>query len=94
MAQKQLLRSTFDSVSEEIKKTLKPQLKQLIDNYRNGQNKRDSVKKAIVLQDHLKELEGLVEEVSKKEEGEAPLQGDNALPSKSLDESHLKSKSG
>lgn len=88
-ALKERLRSQFDSVTEEIKNILKPKLKQLIDNYREGQSRRDSVKKAIELHDHLKSLEDLVEEVSKKKESEETLQGDHALPSKSIEEFSL-----
>jgi hypothetical protein len=83
------LESDLESASKEIQGTLKPQLKRLLNEYRESQEKKDSVKKAIELQDRLREYEGLVEEVAQKEKSEAAASGDNILPSKGIEEFSL-----
>lgn len=83
--QKTLHKSTFDTASKDIQDDLKPQLKQLLDDYREGQTKRTAVQKAIELLDRLNELEELVEEVTKKEKTEEQPQGDNVLPATGIE---------
>jgi len=86
---KTYLESVLESVSKEIQGTLKPQLKRLLNEYRENQEKKDSVKKAIELQKRLREYQGLVEEVAQKEKSEAEASGDNVLPAKGIEEFSL-----
>lgn len=83
------LESDFEAASKEIQITLKPQLKRLLNEYRESQEKKDSVKKAIELQDRLREYEGFVEEVVRKEKSEAEAAGGNVLPAKRIEDFSL-----
>lgn len=83
------LESDLESASKEIQGTLKPQLKRLLSEYRESQEKKDSVKKAIELQDRLREYEGLIEELAQKEKSEAEASGDNVLPAKGIEDFSL-----
>jgi len=86
---KSSLESELESVSKEIHSTLKPQLKRLLNDYRQGQEKKDSAKKAIELHDRIKEYESLVKEVAKQEKSEAEDLGGSILPAKGIEDFSL-----
>lgn len=83
------LESDLESANKKIRATLKPNLKRLLNAYRESQETKDSVKRAIELQDRLREYEGLVEEVAQKEKSGAEASGDYVLPAKGIDEFSL-----
>ena len=83
------LESDMESAIKEIQGTLKPRLKRLLNEYRESQQKKDSVKKAIELQERLREYKELIEEVARKEKSEAEASGGNVFPAKVIEEFSL-----
>lgn len=86
---KQSLESTFESARRNIQESLKPQLKRLLTEYREREQKIASVKIALELQNRLREYKELVEEFTKQEKSEADASAGNALPAKGIDDFSL-----
>lgn len=84
-----LLQSDMESAIKEIQGVLKPRLKRLLNEYRESQQKKDAVKKAIELQERLREYEELIEEVAQKEKSEVEASGGNVFPAKVIEEFSL-----
>jgi len=87
--QKKAFEFDLETASKEIQIKLKPQLKRILSEYREALQNKDSVKKAIELLDRLKEYEGLVEEIAKKESSESQASGDSVLPAQGIEDFSL-----
>lgn len=88
-ARQKLSKSNLESATRDIQCVLKPQLKQLLEDYREGQNKRNAAKQAIELLDRRKELGDLVVEVTKRGKAEEQSQGVSFLPATGIQDFSL-----
>lgn len=86
---KKSLESTFESARKNMQESLKPQLKRLLTEYHEREQKKNSVKRALELQNRLREYEGLVEEIAQQEKSETSASEGKVLPTKVIDDFSL-----
>lgn len=86
---KRVLELSLKSITNEIEQHLKPRLSRIVTDYRERQQKKESVKKALDVLQRLNKLTGLIEDIVKEERNAEQATGDNFITARALEDFSL-----